>query len=130
MRTARHTLLYDKDCPLCRAQMRRVRRLDWGRRFALLPLQDAAVASLAPALSREALAEAMHCVAADGRIFRGAAWLRFVVLRLPLVAPIGWLLWLPGALPLAERLYRRVSRNRQHLSRWWGNSASSRGDAG
>ena len=117
MRATRHTLLYDGDCPFCRGQMRCVRRLDWGRRFALLPLQDEAVGALAPALSREALPEAIHCVAADGRIFRGAACLRFVALRLPVVAPLGLLLWLPGALSLAELSYRWLSRNRHRLGR-------------
>lgn len=117
MRAARHTLLYDGDCPLCRVQMRRVRRLDWGRRFVLLPLQDEAAAALVPGLSREVLADALHCVTADGRVFRGAECVRFVALRLPLVAPLGLLLWLPGALLLAKLIYRRVSRNRHRLSR-------------
>jgi len=36
-------------------------------------------------VNREVLADALHCVTADGRVFRGAECIRFVALRLPLV---------------------------------------------
>jgi predicted DCC family thiol-disulfide oxidoreductase YuxK len=117
MPAARHTLLYDDTCPLCVAQMRWVRRFDWLRRFRALPLNDGSVAQLAPGLSRAALAEAIHCVTADGRIVRSAGCVRFVALRLPPLTLPALFLWMPGASWLAERVYRQVSRHRHQLSR-------------
>ncbi len=117
MPAVRHTLLFDDTCPLCGAQMRWVRRLDWLGRFRTLPLSDAGVAQLAPGLSRAALAEAIHCVTTAGRIVRGAACVRFVASRLPPLTLPALLLWLPGALWLAERAYRWISRHRHRLSR-------------
>lgn len=94
-------------------QMRRVRALDWLGRFRLVPRSTAE--AQAAGLSPDALAAAIHCVTAAGRVLRGAACLRFVGLRLPLLAPVAALLWLPGALALAERAYAWFSRRRH---RW------------
>ena len=115
-----HILLYDDACPLCTFQMRVVTWLDWGNAVSLLPLSDPRAAELAPSLTREALLEAIHCVARDGRIHRGARCLRFVGMRMPLAAPVALVLWIPGVIWIAERVYAWVSRNRHLLSRWFG----------
>lgn len=110
-----HRIFYDDTCAFCTRQMRRVRALDWLGRFRLVPRSgaEARAAGLAP----DALATAIHCVTAHGRVLRGAACLRFVGLRLPVLAPLAVLLWLPGALALAERAYTWISRRRH---RWGG----------
>ena len=115
-----HVVLYDDACPLCIFQMRVVTWLDWFDTVSLLPLSDPRAAGLAPRLSREALLEAIHCVARDGRIHRGARCLRFVGMRMPLAAPVALVLWIPGVIWIAERVYAGVSRNRHLLSRWFG----------
>lgn len=108
-----HRIFYDDQCALCIRWMRRLHRLDWWGRFRLVPRSGPE--AQASGLSPEALADAIHCVSADGRVLRGAACLRFVGLRLPLLAPLAWLLWLPGVLPLTERAYTELSRRRM---RW------------
>lgn len=110
MSRAVHRIFYDDECAFCVRQMRRVRALDWLGRFRLVPRSTAE--AQAAGLSPDALAAAIHCVTAEGRVLRGAAGLRFVGLRLPLVAPLAALLWLPGALGLAERAYAWFSRRR------------------
>lgn len=116
----RHVVLYDGECSLCTFQMRVLTWLDWCHVIRLVPISDPLAAQIAPQLTPEALSEAIHCVALDGRIYRGARCIRFVGLRLPLLVPLALILWFPGVIWVAERLYQWVSRNRHLLSRFFG----------
>jgi predicted DCC family thiol-disulfide oxidoreductase YuxK len=100
--------------------MRMITWLDWFNTVTLVPISHAQASKVAPSLSREALLEAIHCVARDGRIHRGARCLRFIGLRMPLGFPLALFLWLPGVIYVAEHFYLWVSRNRHLLSRWFG----------
>jgi predicted DCC family thiol-disulfide oxidoreductase YuxK len=117
---ARHLVLYDADCPLCVFQMKLLTWLDWRGALALVPLTDPRAAEAAPGVTREALLEAMHVVTAGGAIHRGARCIRFVGMRLPLLVPVALVLWLPGVIWVAERVYAVISRNRRVLSRVFG----------
>ena len=115
-----HLLLFDDGCPLCVFQMRLLTWLDWFNTVEMLPLSDSRVTVVAPELSREQLLEAIHCVAASGKIYRGARCFRFLGMRLPLLLPLALFLWIPGVIQIAEWIYRWVSRNRHLLSRLFG----------
>ena len=95
-------------------------RLDWCHVLALQPVLDESTARLAPGLTREQLLEAIHCLSRDGRLYRGARCIRFVGLRIPLLVPLALILWFPGVIWIAERIYAWVSRNRLLLSRVFG----------
>jgi len=116
----RHIVLYDDECPLCTFQMRVLTWLDWFGALSLIPLSHESAARLAPHLSREDLQEAIHCIAKDGRIHRGARCIRFVGLRLPLLVPVALFLWIPGVIQIAEVVYQWISRHRLLLSRLFG----------
>src|SRR5579859_10313 len=110
-RTETATLIYDGECGICRRAMELVTRWDREHRIARVPFQDgAAVARFGVPLP--ALAAAMHLVLADGRVFAGADALPEILRRLPgkawLAAPFA----LPGARPLARRIYRWVAVRR------------------
>ena len=94
--------------------------LDWFNVLELVPLAEARAAMLAPGVRREDLLEAIHCVTRDGHLHRGARCIRFVGLRLPLLIPVALVLWLPGVIWIAERIYMRISRNRHLLGRVFG----------
>ena len=111
-------VLYDDGCPLCTFQMRVLTWLDWLGKLSLVPISHPR--AQAAGIEREALLEAIHCVASDGRIYRGARCIRFVGMRLPLLFPVALLLWIPGVIWVAERVYSYVSRNRHLLSRLFG----------
>jgi len=115
-----HIVLYDGECALCTFQMRLITSLDWFNTVTLLPVSDPRTAILAPTLSREALLEAIHCLARDGRIHRGAHCFRFIGMRMPLLVPLALVLWLPGVIWVAERVYQWISRHRYLLSRIFG----------
>jgi predicted DCC family thiol-disulfide oxidoreductase YuxK len=117
---ATHVVLYDGECSLCTFQMRVVTWLDWFNTVSLIPMADPRAYEIAPQLTPTDLHEAIHCVAKDGRISRGARCLRFVGMRMPLAVPFAILLWVPGVLFIAEIFYRWISRNRYILSRVFG----------
>jgi predicted DCC family thiol-disulfide oxidoreductase YuxK len=117
---ATHIVLFDSDCSLCTFQSRLITWLDWFNTVSLLPIADPRAAEVAPRLTRTDLHEAIHCVACDGRIHRGARCLRFIGMRMPLALPFALLMWLPGVIYVAEIIYRWISRNRHLLSRVFG----------
>ncbi|HXG47315.1 MAG TPA: DUF393 domain-containing protein [Methylomirabilota bacterium] len=120
MATRCRIVLYDDGCPMCTFQMRLIGWLDWFDTVSLMPLSHPRATDLAPSLTPEALREAIHCIAPEGRIYRGARCIRHVALRLPLAMPMALVLWIPGVIWVAERVYQWISRNRHLLSRWFG----------
>ena len=119
-RRATNIVLYDGDCSLCTFQSRVITWLDWFNTVSLLPIADPRAGDIAPRLTRTDLHEAIHCIAKNGKIYRGARCLRFIGLRMPLAVPCSLLLWLPGVIYIAEIFYRWLSRNRYILSRVFG----------
>lgn len=105
----RPTLIYDDACDLCRGWVGRLRRWDRNGAVKVLPLQSP-FAEEVSGRRRVALSGAAHLVCPDGTVFAGAAAARelFRYLR------GGWfltgLLRLPGAMFVAERLYRWIAR--------------------
>lgn len=120
MESRTHLVLYDEQCPLCTFQMRLLGWLDWFNTVSLVPISAPLAQVAAAQLRREDLLAAIHCLAKNGHIYRGARCLRFVGMRMPLLAPLSLVLWIPGVIWIAEKIYDRVSRNRYLLSRMFG----------
>ncbi len=116
----KHRILYDDECWMCTFQMRLLTWLDWCDVARLVPASNPDCLKLAPALTREGLMEAIHCVKTDGTVLRGARALRFIGMRMPLLVPLALFLWFPGVIWVAEWAYECVSRNRHLLSRVFG----------
>ncbi|MEQ1859065.1 MAG: DUF393 domain-containing protein [Chthoniobacteraceae bacterium] len=116
----KHLVLYDDECPMCVFQMKLLTWLDWLNVAALMPLSSERAREVAPQLDRETLRSAMHVVTAGGKIHRGARCIRFLSLRMPLLVPLGLVLWLPGVIWIAEIAYRLIANNRQGISRLFG----------
>jgi predicted DCC family thiol-disulfide oxidoreductase YuxK len=110
-------VVYDDSCGLCLDQMRRLKRLDWIGLLDFRPLSGAEALAQECGLAESDLRRFIHCVDAAGKVSRGARCLRRVAARTPLLAPLALLLWLPGALWLAEKVYLVVSRNRHRIGR-------------
>ena len=115
-----HLVLYDDECPLCTFQMKVLTWLDWLNVAALVPLSSDRAREAAPQLDRETLRAAMHVITSKGKIHRGARCIRFLALRMPLLFPLGLLLWVPGVIWIAEHVYQLIARNRYILSRVFG----------
>jgi len=115
-----NVVIYDGDCPLCTFQMKLLTWMDWLNITTLLPIADPKVQALAPQLKREDLMAAIHCLDKKGNIHRGARCIRFVSLRMPLLIPLALVLWIPGVIWIAEKIYEWVSNNRLILSKLFG----------
>jgi predicted DCC family thiol-disulfide oxidoreductase YuxK len=103
------TLIYEDRCAFCRQWARRLRQWDRKEVLELLPLQDARAEEVS-GLSSDALSRAVHLVRPDGTVFAGAAAAREALRYVRGGWLIVGLLALPGAMLLAERLYRWVAR--------------------
>jgi predicted DCC family thiol-disulfide oxidoreductase YuxK len=112
----RHTLLYDGDCPLCRAAVRRLRELDPDGRLEFLAGGDPEVAQRFPQLTPDALDASLHLVGPQGQVREGAEAVEGVVALLPGFRWLGTLFSLPLVRPLARAFYRFVARNRYLLT--------------
>ena len=119
-KTATNLVLYDDHCSFCVAQMRLLKRLDWCNMISVLPMSDPHAAKLFPGLSKEQLLEAIRCVTGNGQVHSGARCFRYLGLRIPMLVPLALIMWVPGVIWVADRVYWRISRNRYFLSRFLG----------
>lgn len=111
-------LVYDADCPVCRAAA------DWVRRnegipgtFEYLPCRSAEARSRFPAIAEAACLQAMHLVLPDGTILAGENALPEILRRTRRYRWAAVLFRLPGAGILARFLYRAFARRRHRISR-------------
>jgi predicted DCC family thiol-disulfide oxidoreductase YuxK len=114
------TVLYDRDCGICQATVRQLRRWDRNDRLAMLPLQSAPTSrdpAIRTAAAESPLESALHVVAADGRVYAGGDAALAIVRELPGghlldpwrdVAPFRWVV---GA------GYDAVARHRHEIGR-------------
>jgi len=110
-------VLYDGDCGFCQQSVRLLKGLDWLR---LLHFQSARDTDHLPAsdvpLDAQKMLDEMHLLTPDRKsVYAGFTAFRWIAWRLPLTAPLAPLLYLPGVLPLGNRAYRWVARNRFKL---------------
>jgi predicted DCC family thiol-disulfide oxidoreductase YuxK len=112
----RLTVLYDADCGVCRLTVRALRKLDWRRRLAFMPLQRF-VATAPGDPTRRRLLWALHVRDGRGRWYRaGDAMLR-IASELPVLVPLSIVGRLPGMSGPVEVGYRLVAGNRHVISR-------------
>lgn len=115
-------VLYDRDCGLCTASARQLRRWDRRGRLELLPLQDATLSdrpTLARAVRGLPLTAALHVLdSATGEIRAGGD----AALAIGSVLPGGPIVRVLGAIPpfrWAVGLgYGLIARHRRRIGRW------------
>jgi len=111
-------LVYDADCPVCRAAA------EWVRRNALvpdtfeyLPCRSAETRSRFPAIAEAACLQAMHLVLPDGTIHAGEQALPEILQRTRRYRWAAVLFRLPGAGILSRLLYGAFARRRHRITR-------------
>lgn len=112
--SGRATVLFDGDCPFCRRSVRILRSLDWLGRLAFQSARETdRLPPCAVPLDPNKLLEEMHLLTPDGeRVYVGFSAFRWIAWRLPLTWPVAPLLYIPGVLPIGNRVYRLIARNR------------------
>ena len=110
-------LIYDGECAMCRASALWLMRLAMaGGELEILPCRSAPRRIRFPHLTDEACMTAMQLVLPDGRTLAGADAVPELLRR---IRGLGWLATvfaLPGARPVARRVYGWIARNRMRLS--------------
>ena len=108
------TFIYDADCGMCASAVRLLSRLDWRGRVAWISAQS--LDTPPPGLSWEDLDRSAYLETPNGDLHEGFFAIRELLLRLPLTAPIGALMLLPGVSMAGVPVYRWVARNRYRIS--------------
>ncbi|HEX5471542.1 MAG TPA: DCC1-like thiol-disulfide oxidoreductase family protein, partial [Lacipirellulaceae bacterium] len=110
----RPLMVYDGECPFCRARIERWREAT-GEQIQFVPFQE--IGGKIPQISDREFGRAVHYIDRDGNVFRGAE----AVFRA--MADCGRKSWVPGlyrAVPpfawAAETVYRLIAANRTAIS--------------
>ena len=110
-------LIYDAECPMCRASAMWLMRLALSQRtLEILPCRSPERGARYPSISEAACLTAMQLVLPDGRVLAGADAVPELLRR---IRGLGWLaafFALPGMRPLARRVYAWIARNRMRIS--------------
>ena len=109
-----YTFIYDADCGMCASAVRLLRRLD--RRDRVSWTSSQSLDTPPPGLSRDDLDRSAYIETPAGDLHEGFFAIRELLLRLPVTAPIGALMMLPGVRLVGEPAYRWVARNRYRIS--------------
>ena len=110
-------VIYDGQCRMCTAQVRKLLWWDCQHHLAYLSLHDPAVAARYPDLTHERLMAEMVIVDRQGRRHGGAEAIRYLTLRLRRLWWAAPVLWLPGTLWLWKLLYRQIARHRYRFGK-------------
>lgn len=114
-------LIYDGKCNFCLAQVRKVRWLDGKQRIAFVSLHDGWVADQFPDLTHDKMMDQMYLVPASEHGYSdvrhgGAAAVRYLSRRLPLLWISAPVLHIPFSLPLWQWGYGVVARHRYKIA--------------
>jgi predicted DCC family thiol-disulfide oxidoreductase YuxK len=112
-RPGRLAVLYDGDCPKCRAAVEVVRDFDNSNQLDLLDFHDLAVRARFPELTLEALMEELYVLDDRGNLWRGARAVNAILRRQHGIRGLlAWLWYLPGFAIVADWQYKRIARSR------------------
>lgn len=109
-------VIYDGQCGICSAQVRKLPRWDCQKNLSYLSLHDAEVARRYPDLSHDRLMREMVIVDRRGRRHWGPEAIRYLTSRLRRLWWAAPLAYFPGSMLLWRPLYRWVARNRYRFS--------------
>ena len=117
MTERRAVLVYDGECPMCRASALWLMRLALSRgHLEILPCRSPVRAERFPEITEAACLSAMQLVLPDRRVLAGADAVPQLLRR---IRGLGWLAGffaLPLMRPLARGIYAWIARNRMRIS--------------
>ncbi|WP_250846691.1 DCC1-like thiol-disulfide oxidoreductase family protein [Aquisphaera insulae] len=102
-------VLFDGQCPRCRATMAALTAADPDHVLEPIDLNAVEPASVHPSLTKAACMASMHAVAASGKVYGGFDAMRAIGGRLPLAWPLAVAAWIPGVAWIGRRVYNRIA---------------------
>jgi predicted DCC family thiol-disulfide oxidoreductase YuxK len=110
-------VIYDGNCRICTAQVRKLAWWDCQGKLSYLSLHDPEAARRYPDLTDEMLMEQMYVVDRRGNRYGGAAAFGYLSRRLRRLWWLAPLLNIPGSLPLWQWVYRQVAKRRYRFGK-------------
>ncbi|MES9972023.1 MAG: DUF393 domain-containing protein [Candidatus Thiodiazotropha sp.] len=104
---------YDAGCPLCRREIRLLKKLDTRQQIEFVDLHTA----MDCPVDRRLLLERLHAQEPQGNVLSGAAAFALIWRAIPLLSPLGMAAKWPPLLWLLERFYVRFLSLRPSLQR-------------
>ena len=95
-------------------------KLDWFNKVEFIPLKKFSESLSGVHIEENELNQAIHCVTPKKTIFKGPEAIRFLAMRMPLLVPMSLIMWLPGMMFIAQKIYNLISKNRYVLSKFIG----------
>jgi predicted DCC family thiol-disulfide oxidoreductase YuxK len=123
-RKARLVVYFDADCGVCFATVRLLARLDALSRITFAASRDPDAPDAVRALADHTVVT--RVLPGGELLVQGRAFAR-IFRSLPLLAPVGWFLVLPGVSWLADRAYEAFAARRTGISAWLGYGACGTG---
>lgn len=114
-------VIYDGRCVFCESQVRNLMWLDGKNRLSFISLHDPWVAEHFPDLSYDQMMEQIYLIPAsehgysDDRL-GGAAAIRYLSRRLPILWIVAPLMHLPFTLPIWQWGYRQIAKRRYKIA--------------
>lgn len=105
----RTLVVFDDTCRMCTRSVRLVRAFDWLRRFEFAGFSTAVQL---PEVAASELDEGIRVRFPDRSITIGIDAVRSIMVRTPLGALVGWLLYVPPIRAVGDRAYRFVAARR------------------
>ena len=112
-------ILYDGFCPLCIRSITLLCYCDWFQQFNYIPVEEqwTTLQKTYPQLSLEACLAEIHLIFPNGSVKTGFFALREMIHYLPLLWPLLFILYFPGASLLGPKIYSFVASRRKRLTR-------------
>jgi len=110
-------VIYDGNCRICTAQVRKLAWWDCQGKLSYLSLHDPEAARRYPDLTHAMLMEQMYVVDRQGNRYGGAAAIRYLSRRLRRLWWLAPILYIPGSLPLWQWMYRQVAKRRYRFGK-------------
>lgn len=114
------TLIYDGECPFCRAAREWVEQRALAGRLEYLPCQAEERAARFPQVAESECMEAMQLVTPEGEVFAGDRALPQVLARLRGWRWIAWVLRVPPISWVSAPVYRFIAKRRYALTSFVG----------
>lgn len=111
------TIVYDGECPFCRAQISKIRRRAKDRDFNYIPRQDAQVLKIYPELIPYEKTEGLRMVSVSREVFIGADAVHAIFRHIWPHTLVAWTYQIPGLNWFFRLGYAWIAKNRLRLSR-------------
>ncbi|MBI1373506.1 MAG: DUF393 domain-containing protein [Phycisphaera sp.] len=120
---ARPVIVFDGDCPFCRQQIAKIRRMDRHDVFEYVPRQAEGLEQRFPKLAEGDFNTGMRLVHVDGTIDIGADAVYGIARRVGWWRWFAWLYRVPVLKQICRAGYAWIARNRQRLGKTCDNGA-------